>query len=84
MLGRRQLDDPENPYNTYRHAGLPPGPISAPGAAALRAAANPRKVPFLYFVASSRGDGRHVFSATLDAHNEAVRKWRQLTEPESE
>jgi UPF0755 protein len=84
VLGRRQLDDPENPYNTYRHAGLPPGPISAPGTAALRAAANPRKVPFFYFVASSRGDGRHVFSATLDAHNEAVREWRQLTNPESE
>ncbi|HEY0874052.1 MAG TPA: endolytic transglycosylase MltG [Vicinamibacterales bacterium] len=60
----------DNPYNTYRYAGLPPGPIAAPGAASLHAAANPADVPYLYFV--SRNDGSHVFSKTLDEHNRNV------------
>jgi UPF0755 protein len=76
VLGRRQLDDPENPYNTYQHPGLPPGPISAPGAAALTAAHHPETVPFLYFVASPKGDGSHLFSVTLEEHQKAVDEYR--------
>ena len=60
----------DSPYNTYRYAGLPPGPIAAPGRASLDAASAPADVPYLYFV--SRNDGSHVFSATLDEHNRAV------------
>lgn len=75
-LGRRQLDDSDNPYNTYQHPGLPPGPISAPGVAALKAAAHPKPVPYLFFVASAKGDGSHVFSENLEAHQEAVEAYR--------
>jgi peptidoglycan lytic transglycosylase G len=60
----------DSPYNTYRYAGLPPGPIAAPGRASLEAAANPANVPYLYFV--SRNDGRHAFASTLDEHNRNV------------
>lgn len=62
----------DGPYNTYTRTGLPPGPIALPGAAAIRASAHPEKTDALYFVASGRGDGSHVFSATLDQHNAAV------------
>jgi UPF0755 protein len=64
----------DSPYNTYRYAGLPPGPIAAPGKAALQAAANPADVPFLYFV--SRNDGSHAFATTLDEHNRNVHQWQ--------
>jgi UPF0755 protein len=64
----------DSPYNTYRYAGLPPGPIAAPGLAALQAAANPADVPYLYFV--SRNDGSHAFAATLDEHNRNVHQWQ--------
>ncbi len=60
----------DTPYNTYTRAGLPPTPIAMPGRAALFAAANPAEGDTLYFVA--RGDGSHVFSATLAEHNRAV------------
>ena len=60
----------DHPYNTYRNAGLPPGPIALAGRAALEAAAHPAPGRALYFVA--RGDGTHVFSDTLEAHNRAV------------
>jgi UPF0755 protein len=56
----------ESPYNTYLHPGLPPGPIANPGLGALKAAAKPRNVPYLFFVA--RSDGRHEFSKTYDEH----------------
>lgn len=69
----------DSPYNTYRYAGLPPGPIAAPGEASLRAAANPASVPYLYFV--SRGDGSHVFSTTLDEHNRNVREFQLRRRP---
>jgi UPF0755 protein len=64
----------DSPYNTYRRAGLPPGPIAAPGLAALRAAVQPAAVPYLYFV--SRNDGSHVFAATLAEHNRNVAEWQ--------
>ncbi len=60
----------DSPYNTYRYAGLPPGPIAAPGQASLEAAANPAAVPYLYFV--SRNDGSHAFATTLAEHNRNV------------
>jgi UPF0755 protein len=67
---RREDLQMDSPYNTYRYPGLPPGPIAAPGAAALQAAAAPADVPYLYFV--SRNDGSHVFATTLDEHNRNV------------
>jgi UPF0755 protein len=62
----------DGPYNTYTRAGLPPTPIALAGAAAIHATARPEKTDALYFVASTKGDGSHVFSATLDQHNIAV------------
>lgn len=59
----------DNPYNTYRNRGLPPGPIAAPGEAALQAALYPADVTYLYFVA--RPDGHHIFTNSLEEHNRA-------------
>ena len=63
-----------SPYNTYRHPGLPPGPIAAPSRSSLEAVADAQTVDYLYFVA--RNDGTHVFAATLDEHNRNVHKYR--------
>ena len=65
----------DNPYNTYRQPGLPPGPIGAPGADALDAALEPADEPYMFFVASP--DGRHVFSRTLAEHNRAIARVRR-------
>ena len=62
----------DGPYNTYTRAGLPPTPIALAGAAVIRATARPEKTDAIYFVASTKGDGSHVFSATLEQHNAAV------------
>jgi UPF0755 protein len=62
----------DGPYNSYTRLGLPPTPIALAGAAAIRATARPEKTDALYFVASPKGDGSHVFSATLEQHNLAV------------
>ena len=67
---RRKDLETDTPYNTYTRPGLPPTPIALPGRAALVAAAQPADGDTLYFV--SRGDGSHVFSATLAEHNRAV------------
>lgn len=64
-----------NPYNTYQNAGLPPGPIANPGAAAIRAALAPAETNFLYFVAKPSGGG-HQFSSTLAEHAKAVQAYR--------
>ena len=65
----------DTPYNTYTRTGLPPTPIAMPGAAAIHAALHPAATNDLYFV--SRGNGTHVFSSTLDAHNRAVKRFQQ-------
>jgi UPF0755 protein len=70
----RRVDlDTDTPYNTYTRAGLPPTPIAMPGWASLKAAVQPAQTPALYFVA--RGDGSSQFSATLEEHNRAVRRY---------
>jgi UPF0755 protein len=61
----------DNPYNTYRHAGLPPGPIASPSTGAIQATLNPAAVDYVYFVA--RPNGTHVFTRTLAEHNAAKR-----------
>jgi peptidoglycan lytic transglycosylase G len=65
----------DSPYNTYKYAGLPPGPIASPGRASLEAAAQPASVDYLYFV--SRNDGTHVFATTLAEHNRNVKEWQK-------
>lgn len=66
----------DSPYNTYRHAGLPPGPINSPGRESIDAALDPLEdCRDLYFVA--RGDGTHIFSPTLEAHERARRSVRR-------
>ncbi|APS00074.1 endolytic transglycosylase MltG [Pajaroellobacter abortibovis] len=71
-IKRSILVDPINPYNTYKHEGLPPGPISNPGAKSLEATLFPPSSPFFYFV--SRGEGRHTFSTTYAEHIDAIRQ----------
>jgi UPF0755 protein len=66
--------DVVSPYNTYRHPGLPPGPIGSPGTASLDAAVTPATVPYLYFVAAP--DGHHVFRSTFAEHTEARHELR--------
>ena len=73
-LRRRDLEE-DSPWNTYRRAGLPPGPICSPGRASLAAALRPAAVDYLYFV--SRNDGSHVFSTTLAEHNRNVEIWQR-------
>jgi UPF0755 protein len=74
-LHRKQLDDKENPYNTYQHDGLPPGPIGNPGRRSLAAAMNPDRSKFFFFV--SRNDGTHVFSKTYKEHTKWVNKFQR-------
>lgn len=64
-----------SPYNTYRHAGLPPGPISNPGLASIKAVLEPATTDYLYFVAKE--DGSHAFSTTLEEHNRNVSNYRR-------
>jgi peptidoglycan lytic transglycosylase G len=71
----------DSPYNTYKHAGLPPGPIASPGLESLEAALKPADVEYLYFV--SDNNGRHVFSKTLEEHNRAVTAYRRNLRLES-
>ncbi|MBT4518847.1 MAG: endolytic transglycosylase MltG [Halieaceae bacterium] len=73
-LRRHHLRNDSNPYNTYRHRGLPPTPIALPGREAIHAALHPAEGDTLYFVA--RGDGGHQFSTTLNDHLAAVRKYQ--------
>ena len=74
-LRRSDLDDTANLYNTYQHAGLPPGPIANPGLQALRAVIDPAPSKLLYFV--SKNDGTHEFSETYAKHVEAVDRYQR-------
>jgi UPF0755 protein len=69
-LRRRDLENPDNPYNTYKIPGLPPGPIANPGRGALDAVLAPAPVDYLFFV--SKNDGTHVFSNTYAEHARRV------------
>jgi UPF0755 protein len=69
-----------DPYNTYQRPGLPPGPISAPGAVALRAAFFPENTEYLYFRVEDVSAGRHYFSKTLDEH---IRAGQFVLKPQS-
>ncbi len=75
------LDDEkiDSPYNTYKWAGLPPGPISNPGRTALEAAFHPARTDYLYFVLMDPQAGRHFFSRNLNEHNQA--KYLYLKKP---
>jgi UPF0755 protein len=72
---RKQDLELDSPYNTYRHPGLPPGPIASPGREAIRAVIEPAPVHDLYFV--SRNDGTHQFSETLAEHEQAVTRFQR-------
>ena len=75
----RHIDEvADSPYNTYRHAGLPPGPIASPGEASLRATLEPAEHDFLFFVA--RPDGSHEFTRTNREHVNAVNRIRREQE----
>lgn len=67
----------DSPYNTYKYAGLPPGPIANPGTSALRAAMYPAHTDYLYFVAEGNGSGRHRFSSTYEQHEKNVLAYRR-------
>ena len=74
-LRRKHLEDGNNPYNTYRIPGLPPGAIANPGSDALRAVVEPESADFFYFV--SRNDGTHHFSVTYREHVNAVNRYQK-------
>ena len=71
----------DSPYNTYRHTGLPPGPIGNPGRSALEAAMHPAVSDFYYFVAD--GNGHHRFSRSLEEHNRNVAAFRRSVQARS-
>jgi UPF0755 protein len=70
-----EIDDP---YNTYKYVGLPPGPITNPGKAAIEAALNPEATEDIYFVAD--GTGGHKFAKTLQEHQKNVKQWRKINQ----
>ena len=75
-IHRSDLDS-DHPYNTYRHAGLPPGPIANPGLASIRAVDAPGRTDALYFVLRPDGSGAHEFSSNIAAHEAAAARFRR-------
>jgi len=75
---RSDLDNP-NPYNTYKNAGLPPGPIANPGFSSLQAALHPAETRYLYFVAKTDGSGGHTFTENLAQHTAATAAYRRAS-----
>jgi UPF0755 protein len=75
-LRRAQLDDVDNPYNTYQHEGLPPGPIANPGRKSLEATVDPDGSKYFFFVA--RDDHTHIFSRTRAEHERAVAEYLEF------
>lgn len=73
---KSDLENP-HPYNTYRHPGLPPGPIASPGRASLNAALHPADTPYIFFVAKAGGGGGHEFTTNLSDHSKAVAEYRR-------
>ncbi len=69
----------DSPYNTYKHRGLPPGPICSPGIASVKAAMEPARTGYMYFV--SNADGTHTFSRTWEEHSKAAERFRNRTIP---
>ena len=67
----------DTPYNTYTRRGLPPTPIAMPGQEALEAVMHPDTTPYLYFVARGDASGSHVFSETLEQHEQAVNQYQR-------
>ena len=78
VIHRSDLDN-KNPYNTYQHVGLPPGPIANPGLRSIRAALEPADTPYLFFVAKADGSGGHNFSDSLRQHEAAVAQYHRAT-----
>ena len=74
-LNRQDLDV-DSPYNTYRHYGLPPGPINNPGKASIRATLFPRQTDYLYFVAT--GAGGHHFASKFTDHQKNILKYHRV------
>jgi UPF0755 protein len=74
VIHRSDLDS-LNPYNTYQHGGLPPGPIANPGISSIKAALTPAESPYFYFVARADGTGGHNFSTSLSEHEAAVAQY---------
>jgi UPF0755 protein len=66
-----------SPYKTYKHPGLPPGPIANPGLASLKAALHPADSDALFFVARPDGSGGHTFHNNIAGHNDAVAEYRR-------
>jgi UPF0755 protein len=66
-----------SPWNTYQHAGLPPGPIANPGLSSIKAALAPAETHYLYFVAKADGSGGHNFSESLAKHDAAVAQYQR-------
>ena len=69
------LDDKDNPYNTYQHEGLPPGPIGNPGRRSIEATLAPDGSDYFYFVATSKSSRTHAFARTMAEHKRNVEKY---------
>ena len=79
VIHRSDLEN-ASPYNTYRHVGLPPGPIANPGLSSIQAALAPADTPYLFFVAKADGSGGHNFSESLRKHEAAVASYQRATQ----